>query len=399
MIAERLKNAQPPTIMQLVQKAKQLKAEGHPVIDLGIGEPDFNTPDHIKRAAFEAIENNLTRYTIVAGEAELREAIARKFERENSLRYSVEEISVASGAKQAIYNTMMATVSAGDEVIIPSPYWPSYADIVSLCEGTPVAVPCSHERRFAISAEQLEQAITPNTKWLFLNSPSNPTGGVYSAEALEQIAAVLERHSQVHVISDDIYEHLIFEGAEFVSILNVAPQLRERTVLVNGVSKAFSMTGWRIGYSAGPKQLIDGINTIQGQSTTHACSVSQAAALAALNGPTDFMADRAAVFERRSKAVVAALAQTQILSVMQPQGTFYVFPGCHNAIGKATPSGQRLANDIDVCNWLLESHHVSTVPGTAFGLSHHLRLSTAASDADLTAACERIAQACNGLKD
>jgi aspartate aminotransferase len=396
--AERLSSVQPSMILSLVQKARELAAKGHPVIDLGIGEPDFTTPDHVKAAAIAAIHDNQTRYTVVPGTLPLRQAISDKLQRENDLRYALNEITVSGGAKNVIFNAMMATVSAGDEVIIPAPYWSSYPDIAAIAEGTPVLVDCPQSQRFLISPEQLEAAITPRTKWLFLNSPSNPTGSVYDADHLQALADVLLRHPQVMILSDDIYEHLMFDGHRFASILTVAPQLRDRVLLVNGVSKVFAMTGWRIGYGAGPSALISAMNVVQGQSCTHACSISQAASVAALNGPTDFFAARAASFQLRRDIVVDAINAAKGLSCISPEGAFYVFPDLSGVIGKTTPDGQLIATDTDFCTWLLDDYFVSAVPGTAFGLSPHMRISTAASESDLHEACLRIALACEQLE-
>jgi len=397
--AQRLTAVRPSMILGLVQKARALAVEGHPVIDLGIGEPDFTTPDHIKQAAIQAIHNDQTRYTVVPGTSELRAAIARKLARENHLNYGADQISVSGGAKQVIFNALMATVSKGDEVIIPAPYWSSYPDMVAVADGTPIIVDCPQDQRFLISPEQLAAAITPRTKWLILNSPSNPTGGVYSAEQLAALANVLRDHPHVMVLSDDIYEHLMFDGHRFVSILDAAPDLIDRVLIVNGVSKVFAMTGWRIGYGVGPKPLIAGMNTVQGQSTTHACSISQAASIAALDGPTDFIADRAASFQARRDLVVEALGSVPGLSVLSPEGAFYLYPNCAGLIGKRTQGGQVLNSDTDVCAWLLDEHHVSVVPGIAFGLSPHFRISTAASEANLREACARIARAVANLEN
>ncbi|MFK5980412.1 MAG: pyridoxal phosphate-dependent aminotransferase [Rhizobiaceae bacterium] len=397
--ANRLNAVQPSMILGLVQKARQLAADGHPVIDLGIGEPDFETPEHIKLAAIDAIRSNETRYTVVPGTPALRNAIIQKLERENGLQYGLNEISVSGGAKQVIYNAMMATLSAGDEVIIPAPYWSSYPDIVAIADGKPVIVNCPQTQDFLISPEQLEAAITLRTKWLFLNSPSNPTGGVYSADHLSALAAVLRRHPQVHILSDDIYEHLMFDGHRFASILNAAPDLQTRTLIVNGVSKVFAMTGWRIGYAAGPKEVIAGMNVVQGQSCTHACSISQAASVAALNGPTDFFAERASRFQERRDVVVSALNAIEGIDCLTPEGAFYVYPNCGGLIGKKTPTGRILKTDGDICDWLLDEHYVSAVPGSAFGLSPHMRISTAASTAELETACKRITAACAELED
>ncbi|MGC1504663.1 MAG: pyridoxal phosphate-dependent aminotransferase [Sulfitobacter sp.] len=397
--AERLTAVRPSMILGLVQKARALAAQGHPVIDLGIGEPDFTTPDHIKQAAIDAINADQTRYTVVPGTMELRNAIIRKLARENRLAYEADQISVSGGAKQVIFNAFMATLSKSDEVIIPAPYWSSYPDMVAVADGTPVIVDCPQSHRFLISPEQLKAAIPPQTKWLMLNSPSNPTGGVYTFAQLEMLADVLCDHPHVMVLSDDIYEHLMFDGHKFVSILDAAPDLIDRVLIVNGVSKVFAMTGWRIGYGAGPKALIAAMNTVQGQSTTHACSISQAASVAALDGPTGFITDRARSFQARRDLVVDALGAVPEFSILEPEGAFYLYPDCSGLIGKQTPNGLVLETDVDVCTWLLEDHHVSVVPGAAFGLSPHLRISTAASETQLKEACDRIAAAAKTLEE
>ncbi len=396
--AARLAAVAPSMIMGLVAKARALKAKGHPIIDLGIGEPDFKTPDHVKAAAIDAIRNDETRYTVVAGTHELRSSICKKLKRDNALDYAPTEITVSGGAKQVIYNALVASLSKGDEVIIPAPYWSSYPDMVAIADGTPIVVDCPQDDRFLLTPEQLEKAITPRTKWLMLNSPSNPTGGAYSKAHLLAIAEVLRRHPHVWILSDDIYEHLMFEGHSFVSILNVAPDLKHRTLLVNGVSKVFAMTGWRIGYGAGPAPLIAAMNVVQGQSSTHACSISQAASVAALDGPTDFFADRAKSFEQRRNIVVDALNEIDGISCLRPEGAFYVFPHVGGLIGQTTPDGVILTDDTAISNWLLETHHLSTVPGTAFGLSPHIRISTAASQDDLHEACARIKEAAASLR-
>ncbi|WP_299948682.1 pyridoxal phosphate-dependent aminotransferase [uncultured Ruegeria sp.] len=397
--AARLAHVRPSMILGLVQKARQLASEGHPVIELGIGEPDFTTPDHIKQAAIEAIERDETRYTIVPGTVPMREAIAAKLKRENDLDCDLADITVGGGCKSIIFNAMMATVSPGDEVIIPAPYWSSYPDIVAMAEGVPVVVDCPQSQRFLISPAQLAKAITPHTRWLVLNSPSNPTGGVYSAEHLERLAKVLRAHPHVAILSDDIYEHLMFNGHRFASILNVAPDLKDRVLIVNGVSKVFAMTGWRLGYAAGPSQIIKQMNVVQGQSLTHACSISQAAGIAALSGPTGFLATRSASFQKRRDIVVDALNVAQGISCIRPEGAFYVYPDCSGVIGKMTPAGRVITSDIEFCTHLLEDHYVSAVPGAAFGLSPHLRISTAASEENLREACARIAAACADLKE
>lgn len=395
--ASRLKQVKPSMILGLVQKARQLAAKGHPVIDLGIGEPDFTTPDHVKQAAIEALSRDETRYTVVPGTVPMRQAIVDKLKRENGLDYGLGDITVGGGAKSIIFNAMMATLNESDEVIIPAPYWSSYPDMVALAGGTPVIVDCPQSQKFLIMPDQLEQAVTPKTRWLVINSPSNPTGGVYSPEHLQALAAVLRKHPHVAILSDDIYEHLMFGAHQFASILNVAPDLKDRTLLVNGVSKVFAMTGWRLGYAAGPENIIGPMNVVQGQSLTHACSISQAAATAALNGPTDFFKTRAQSFEARRDIVVTALNEIDGLNCISPEGAFYVYPDCSGVIGKQTPQGQVITSDTDFCTYLLEEHFVSAVPGAAFGLSPHIRISTAASADNLTQACTRIKAACDML--
>ena len=397
--ASRLARVKPSMILDLVQKARQLAAKGQPIIDLGIGEPDFTTPDHVKQAAIEAMDRNETRYTLVPGTVSMRQAVVDKLQRENGLDYDLSDITVGGGAKSIIFNAMMATLSPGDEVIIPAPYWSSYPDIVAMADGTPVIVDCPQSQRFLISPDQLEQAITPRSRWLVLNSPSNPTGGVYDADHLDALAQVLRRHPHVAILSDDIYEHLMFDGNRFTSILNVAPDLKDRTLLINGVSKAFAMTGWRLGYAAGPASIIGPMNTVQGQSLTHACSISQAAAIAALNGPADLFVTRAQSFEVRRNIVVSALNEIVGLNCISPEGAFYVYPDCSGIIGKTTPQGQIISSDSAFCTYLLEQYFVSAVPGAAFGLSPHVRISTAASEEDLIEACARIKAACAQLKD
>ena len=395
--AARLSMVRDSVILGLVQKARALNAQGHPVIDLGIGEPDFTTPNHVKRAAIEAINSDDTRYTVVPGTAELRAAIIRKFKRDNEVEYTPDQISVSGGAKQSIFNALMATMSPGDEAIVPSPYWSSYPDIIGIAGGKPVIVECRQEQRFLIEPQQLEAAITPRTKWLMLNSPSNPTGGVYSRDHLKALAEVLERHPHVLIMSDDIYEHLMFDTHRFTSILQVAPNLKDRTLQVNGVSKVFAMTGWRVGYAAGPSDIIAAMNKVQGQCNTHACSISQAASVAALDGPMEFCRERAAAFQERRDLVVEQINGVDQLSALKPEGAFYIYPSCAGALGRKTVTGKTLKSDVDFCTWLLEEHHVSTVPGAAFGLSPHFRISTAASLEDLQIACARIANACQSL--
>ena len=398
IVSNNLKRIKPSPTLAVSQKARELKAAGKDVISLGAGEPDFDTPDNIKQAAIRAINEGDTKYTAVDGTPVLKDAIIKKFKRENNLEYQVDQITVGAGGKHVIYNAMVATLNEGDEVVIPAPYWVSYPDIVLLAGGTPVILECDEKQGFKIDVSELEKSITKKTKWIILNSPSNPTGACYSEDDIREIAKVLTKYPHVYILSDDIYEHLMFDGHKFASILNVAPDLRDRTLLVNGVSKAFAMTGWRIGYGAGPVDLIKAMNVVQGQSCTHACSISQAASIAALNGPSDFMADRANSFSRRRDIVVSALNAIVGISCLNPEGAFYVYPNCAGLIGRKTPEGRILTDDQTVCNWLLDVYHVSVVPGVAFGLSPHIRISTAASEDTLREACRRISTACLSLE-
>ena len=384
----------PSPTMAVTAKARELKAAGQDVIGLGAGEPDFDTPDSIKEAAMQAIRDGQTKYTDVDGTRELKEAICGKFARENDLTYTPEQITVNSGGKHTIFNAMMATVNPGDEVIIPAPYWVSYPDIVQLCGGTPVIVECGIENRFKMTPAQLEQAITPKTKWLIFNSPSNPSGAAYSYEEMKALTDVLLKHPNVWVFSDDIYEHLVYDGFKFHTPAQVEPGLFDRTLTMNGVAKAYAMTGWRIGYGGGPVSLIKAIAKIQSQSTSNPSSISQAATVAALNGPQDFIAERNAVFKERRDMVVSMLNQAQGLECPTPEGAFYVYPSCAGLIGKKTPDGKVLENDEDVATYLLESEGVAVVFGAAFGLSPHFRISYATSTEALEEACTRIQRAC-----
>jgi aspartate aminotransferase len=396
-IANRLSRIKPSPTIAVSQKARDLKAEGRDVIGLGAGEPDFDTPAHIIEAAKKAMDRGETRYTAVAGTPELREAIAAKLKRDNGLDYTPDQISVACGGKQSIYNAFMATLDPGDEVIIPTPYWVSYPDITLLAEGTPVFIDCPAESGFKLKAEELEAAITPKTKWLIMNSPSNPSGAGYSRDEMKALTDVLMRHDHVWVMPDDIYEHIVYDDFEFTTPAQVEPGLMGRTLTLNGMSKAYCMTGWRVGYAAGPDEIIKGINKIQGQSTTHTCSVSQAAAIAALEGPHDFIAANNAVFKDRRDLVVSMLNQANGLSCPTPQGAFYVYPSCAGMIGKKTPDGMVIENDEDAVTYLLESEGVAAVHGSAFGLSPHFRISYATSTELLEDACERIQRACANL--
>jgi len=397
-LSQRLGRIKPSPTIAVSQKSAELKAQGRDVIGLGAGEPDFDTPDHIKEAAKAAIDRGETKYTAVAGTLELRKAICAKFKRDNGLDYKPEQITVGSGGKQTIFNALMATVDAGDEVVIPAPYWVSYPDIVMLANGEPVIVPCPQENGFKLRAEDLDRAITPKTKWLILNSPSNPTGAAYTRAELKDITDVLLRHPHVWVMPDDMYEHVIYDGFEFTTPAQIEPKLYERTLTLNGCSKVYAMTGWRLGYAAGPVDLVKGMNNLQSQSTTHACSISQAAAVAALNGPQDFIARNNEVFKQRRDLVVAMLGKTTGLSCHTPEGAFYVYPSCAGAMGKTTPDGKKIESDDDFITYLLDAEGVAAVQGSAFGLSPYFRISYATSTDLLKEACTRIQRACGALR-
>lgn len=398
IVSNRLQAIKPSPTLAVTQKAAELKAAGKDVIGLGAGEPDFDTPIHICDAAKKAIDAGQTRYTAVAGTLELRKAICAKFKRENGLDYTPDQIQVACGGKQNIFNALMASVNPGDEVIIPAPYWVSYPDITIMADGVPVFVETKKEDGFLLKAEALEAAITPKTKWIILNSPSNPTGAAYRKADLEALADVLRRHPQVWIMTDDMYEHLVYGDYEFVTMAQIAPDLYNRTLTLNGVSKAFSMTGWRVGYAAGPVELIKAMNNIQSQSSTHTSSISQAAALAALVGPMDFLKERNKIFAERAALVVKMINETDGLSVAMPEGAFYVYPDCSALMGKTTPDGKVINNDTEFATYLLESQGVAVVPGVAFGLSPYFRISYATSTEALTEACKRIQKACAALK-
>ncbi len=398
LVSSRLQRVKPSATMGVTQMAQELRAAGRDVIGLGAGEPDFDTPDHVKEAAKEAMNRGDTKYTAIAGTIELRQAICDKFQRENGLSYTPDQISVGCGGKQNIFNLIMASVGPGDEVIIPAPYWVSYPDIVLIAEGTPVIVPCPTETRFKLRPEDLEAAITPKTKWIMLNSPSNPTGAAYTADEMKTITDVLMRHPHVWVMTDDIYEHVIYDDFKFITPAQLEPGLMERTATLNGVSKAYAMTGWRVGYAAGPVELIKAMNKIQGQSTSHTSSISQAAAVAALNGPQDFIAGNNAVFKERRDLVVSMLNQASGIDCQTPEGAFYVYPSCAGAMGKQTPDGKTLETDEDFATYLLESEGVAVVFGAAFGLSPHFRVSYATATDLLEDACGRIQRACAALK-
>jgi aspartate aminotransferase len=398
LIASRLNRIKPSATMAVTGRAQELKAAGVDVIGLGAGEPDFDTPENAKEAGIAAIRAGKTKYTLVPGTMELREAVCAKFERENGLKYTPAQIQVATGGKQSIYNAIMATVEEGDEVIIPAPYWVSYPDIVLLAEGTPVIIDGGQENGFKITADQLEAAITPKTKWLILNSPSNPTGAAYTKAELKALTDVVLRHEQVWIMTDDIYEHIVYDDFEFSTPAEVEPKLYDRILTLNGVSKAYAMTGWRIGYAAGPEELIKAMNKVQSQSTSHAASISQAAAVEALNGPQDFIKSNNAVFKERRDLVVSMLNQANGIECLTPEGAFYVYPSCAGMIGKTTPDGKVLESDLDVATYLLEAEGVAVVFGEAFGLSPYFRVSYATSTELLVEACERIQRACGNLK-
>jgi aspartate aminotransferase len=396
--AQRLARIKPSPTIAVTQKARELQAAGRDVIGLGAGEPDFDTPDNIKEAAYRAIREGQTKYTAVDGTPELKAAIRAKFKRENGLEYALDQITVSNGGKQVLYNAFMATLNPGDEVIVPAPYWVSYPDMAVLAEGTPVFVECPQADGFKLRPEGLERAITARTKWLVLNSPSNPTGAAYTADELKALAAVLRRHPHVLIMVDDMYEHLAYDGFAFTTIAQVAPDLYDRTLTVNGVSKSYAMTGWRIGYAGGPKALIKAMGAMQSQTTSNPSSVSQAAAVEALNGPQDFIRERALVFKDRRDLVVSMLNQASGITCHRPEGAFYVYPSCAGTIGKTTPGGQVLKTDDDFATYLLESEGVAVVQGAAFGLSPFFRISYATSTTLLEDACARIQRACAALR-
>ena len=389
-LADALSRVKPSATIAVTQKARDLKAKGRDVISLGAGEPDFDTPDNIKNAAIEAIRRGETKYPPVSGIMPLREAIAAKFKRENNLDYKPEQTIVGTGGKQILFNAFMATLNPGDEVIIPRPYWVSYPEMVALCGGTPVFVDTTIDNGFKLTAEVLEKAITPKTKWLLMNSPSNPSGAAYTEAELRAIADVLLKHPHVWTLTDDVYEHLIYGDFVFRTIAEVEPALYERTLTMNGVSKAYAMTGWRIGYAAGPITLIKAMDMIQGQQTSGACTIAQWASVEALNGPQDFIAKNKAIFQGRRDLVVSMLNQARGLTCPTPEGAFYVYPSVAGLIGKKTQAGKVIETDEDFVSELLEAEGVAVVHGSAFGLGPNFRISYATSDALLEDACTRI---------
>lgn len=396
-LAKSLAAIKPSPTLEITKYAAELRRNGVDVIGLSQGEPDFPTPDHINAAAKSAIDKGLTKYTDVDGMPELKEAIARKFKRDNNLSYEKQQISAGTGGKQLIFNALLATLNGGDEVILPAPYWVSYPDMVRLAGGTPVDVLCPESQGFKLTPEQLQSAISARTKWLILNSPGNPTGTGYSREELQALARVLLEHPHVHVLTDDMYEHLRYDGWEFDTIASVEPRLFERTLTVNGVSKAYAMTGWRIGYAGGPQSLISAMAKIQSQSTSNPCSIAQWAAVAALDGPMDFLVERNEVFRKRRDMCLDAFNAIDGLHCRRPEGAFYLFPSCNGLMGRKSTDGRTLANDMDVGRYLLDHAKVAVVPGSAFGMDGYFRISYATSTERLREACHRISAACSQL--
>jgi aspartate aminotransferase len=397
-IADRVKRIKPSPSTSAADRANDLRRQGKSIVNLVVGEPDFDTPAHIRQAAAAAMEKGATRYTLMAGTVELRQAIKAKLERENGLRYEANEIIATNGAKSAIYSALAITLQPGDEVIIPAPYWVSYPDMVLASDGTPVTVPCPEANGFKITPAQLAAAITPRTRWLVLNSPSNPTGASYTIADYRALAEVLDAYPHVLVMTDDIYEHIRFDGEHTPHLLIAAPQLRNRTLAINGVSKTYAMTGWRIGWAAGPRDLVQALDTFLSQSAGNCCSISQAAAAAALNGDQSFVAESVAVYKQRRDTTLARINAIPGLGCRSPEGAFYLYVNCGGLIGKTTPTGKRLEQDGDVVMYLLESEGVAVVAGTAYGLSPYFRLSIATSIDILEEGCTRIARAVAALR-
>jgi aspartate aminotransferase len=397
-LANSLARVQSSPTMAMTDKARELKEAGNDIVSLSSGEPDFDTPDNIKAAAIKAIQDGDTKYTAVPGTMALRQAISAKFKRDNGLDYPPEQIIVSTGGKQVLYNALLSTINPGDEVVIPAPYWVSYPDMVHLAGGTPVIVDVTAATSFRMKAEDLEAALTPKTKWLIFNSPSNPSGAAYSRDELKALTDVLMRHPGVWVMTDDMYEHLVYDDFNFATPAEVEPGLYDRTLTVNGVSKAYCMTGWRIGYAGGPLELIKAMSKLQSQSTSNPSSISQAAAVEALNGPQDFIAEHNEIFKERRDLVVGMLNQASGLDCLTPDGAFYVYPSCAGCMGKTTPDGRKLETDLDFSTALLETEGVAVVHGEAFGLSPHFRISYATSTEALEDACQRIQRFCSSLK-
>ncbi|WP_286830666.1 MULTISPECIES: pyridoxal phosphate-dependent aminotransferase [Kordiimonas] len=397
-LSKTLDRINPSPTIAVSTKARELKAAGKDVIGLGAGEPDFDTPDHIKEAAIKAIWEGQTKYTAVDGTPECKAAVIEKFKRENGLQFTPDQITVNSGGKHTVYNAMMATLNPGDEVVIPTPYWVSYPDIVQLAGGTPVFVHTSIDTNFKMTPEMLETAITPKTKWLIFNSPSNPSGAAYTEAEIKALGAVLERHEHVWVFADDIYEHIVYDGFNFKTIAQAVPAIAHRTLTMNGVAKAYAMTGWRIGYAGGDAKLIKAMAKVQSQSTSNPCSISQAATVAALTGDQGLLPIRAGKFQERRDFVVEMLNAAEGISCPTPEGAFYVYPSVAGCMGKTTPSGKRLETDEDFVTYILEDFGVAAVHGAAFGLSPHVRVSYATSNEALKEACSRIQDACSKLR-
>jgi aspartate aminotransferase len=398
IIAKRLSVIKPSPTLAMAKKAADLNAAGIKVIGLAFGEPDFDTPEFIKNGAIEAIHAGKTKYTAVDGTTELKKAICNKFKRDNNLEYTTNQITVGTGAKQVLFNALMATVDAGDEVIIPAPYWVSYPDMVAMAEGTPVIVECKQEDGLKLTAELLEKTITPKTKWVILNSPSNPSGSTYSFDEMKKITDVLLKHPHVYVMADDIYEHLVYDGFKFCTPAQVEPKLFNRTLTINGVSKSYAMTGWRIGYAGGSEEIIKAMSVIQSQSTSNPCSISQEAARVALDGDQSFLKEWAEIFATRRNKVIEILKQIPELEIATPEGAFYVFPKCNKLFGKKTPEGVVINDDTELCEYLLTQAKVACVPGAAFGLVGFFRISYATSVEVLEDACGKIVDAIQLLK-
>ncbi|MGE0339846.1 MAG: pyridoxal phosphate-dependent aminotransferase [Xanthobacteraceae bacterium] len=397
-ISDALSRIKPSPTIGISNVAREMKAAGKDVIALSAGEPDFDTPQHIKDAAIAAIQRGETKYTAVDGIPELKAAICRKFERDNGLKYKPSQVTVGTGGKQVLFNALVATINPGDEVIIPAPYWVSYPDIVQFCGGTPVPLPTKAEYGFKVQADDLERLITPKTKWFIFNSPSNPSGAAYTHDELKKVTDVLKKHPQVWVLTDDMYEKLVYDGFKFVTPAQVEPSLYDRTLTLNGVSKAYCMTGWRIGYAAGPEQLIKAMGTLQSQSTTNPSAISQWAAVAALDGPQDFIEKHNVSFKNRRDLIVSMLNQANGIKCPTPEGAFYVYPSCAGTLGKTAPSGKKIENDEDFAKELLATEGVAVVHGAAFGSSPAFRISYATSEKELEEAGLRIQRFCGNLK-
>ena len=397
LIAERMSLIKPSPTMAVTKLAAEMKAAGKDVIGLGAGEPDFDTPDHIKNAAIKAIKNGETKYTAVDGTPALKKAIVKKFSKDNNIEYNTDEVIVSVGGKQVLYNALMSSINPGDEVIIPAPYWVSYPDMVALAGGIPIIVEGKESNNFKVLPDDIKNKISDKTKWIIINSPSNPTGSSYTKNELEDLGNLLLNYANIFIMSDDIYEKIIYDDFKFYSLAEVVPRLKDRILTVNGVSKAYAMTGWRIGYAGGPKDLISSMSKLQSQSTSNPSSISQAAALAALEGPEEFLTERNDKFRIRRDIVVEMLNNCKGLSCLKPSGAFYVYPSCSGIIGKSTSNGKVIENSIDFSSYLLESEGVAVVPGSAFGADPFFRISYATTDSILEEACKRIKKACEQL--